>query len=100
NIIVTAFKRGGKHCKKQGGTGIGSMGLDDAILTKVTTSGKIDWIKVMPIKLHIKGAWSVGAVSNYINCFYKNNNLYYIFNDNKDNEKIDLTKVETSDITK
>ena len=42
-----------------------------------------------------------GLKTAYVNSFYLNNRMYYIFNDHKKNEtNIDLTKVESSESTK
>jgi hypothetical protein len=80
--IISAFKQGGWSRPSV------AYVTDDAIITKVNVSGKIEWIKTMPISVE---------AANYVNCAYLNNKMYYIFNDDKDNEKnIDLTKVESS----
>jgi hypothetical protein len=88
--IISAFQIGGfnkdrvHHC------------LDDAIITKIAASGKIEWVKILPISVAILGGFNKDGLINYLNCTYSNNKMYYVFDNNVADEKnIDLNKADT-----
>ena len=91
--IISAYKFGGESAS---GTEI-----DDALLIKTDGKGTINWMKSMPIKETIASPLSKNGLNTYVSCIYTNNKMYYVFNDHAKNEaKIDMSKVETSEKTK
>ncbi len=92
--IISAFKRGGDG-------NINIYSLDDAIITKITKLGKIEWIKTMPIREPVEIAkFKPTGLKTYVSYFYINEKMYYLFNDHINNEtNIKLATVESSPLT-
>jgi hypothetical protein len=66
--------------------------VQDGILGKVGPTGKIEWVRVLPMNLKTSE-----GVLGVMNGFYYNKKLYIVFNEHKSNvKKIDLNAIETS----
>jgi hypothetical protein len=94
-LVISAFKRGGANVPY-------NKYVDDAQIIKITSNGKIVWIKTLPIRIKLDDTSSKrGGVKKIATYIFTNNKLYYIFNDEISNEKnINLNKAETGPETK
>jgi hypothetical protein len=70
---------------------------DDAVISKITATGKVEWVKTVPVSVAVRGGFNRTGITNFLNCAYVNNKMYYVFdNDVADEKNVDLNKVETS----
>ncbi len=79
-------------CRLKKTLGVSSWKITGTAVVKVTTLGKIEWIKELPLVLKPNS-----RIAGYIYCAYSNKKLNYFYNDHVKNEKIiDVNNVEGS----
>jgi len=89
--VISALKKGGWN------RGVKYHSTDDAIITKVSPIGKIEWTRIIPVSVAVRSGFNKAGLLDYWNCSLYNGKMYYIFDsDVKDEKNIDLDKVDES----